>query len=247
MIAAVAGPCQPPFKPCKVEDQPIIGNLDFCICLFSLPVPAMKKSGGSRRSMTLYLAQNGERLGPYTLAQVQDLVREGRARDTDLAWYEGQTTWVPLRDVPGFVSPRPTRPVGVWIISLLFFACTPFSLLGLVGVALMQRGVITVPPQEAAVFQQLGPLYYIIYLINTGLVLTWVVLFFMLRRASLWFFIASLSLGLLFMLYNLVTQGTVSPGSTHTALTVVILGVSWALNAALLYYNWHLIRKGVMR
>jgi hypothetical protein len=26
-----------------------------------------------------------------------------------------------------------------------------------------------------------------------------------------------------------------------------IAGISWALNLAILYYNWHLYRKGVLR
>jgi hypothetical protein len=198
-------------------------------------------------SMTLYLSQNGERMGPFTLDQVHELARTGQVRDTDLAWYDGQTTWVPLRDVPGFVSPRPTRPIGVWIISLFFFICTPFSLLALAGFALMQSGALPMPHQQAAVFQQLGPLYYIVSLVNTGIVLTWAVLFFMLKRASIWFFVASLGLAFLYLLYDLAKYGTISPGSDHPAITGIIVGISWALNAALLYYNWRLILKGVMR
>ncbi|HEX4139360.1 MAG TPA: DUF4339 domain-containing protein [Candidatus Methylacidiphilales bacterium] len=197
--------------------------------------------------MTLYLSQNGERMGPFTLDQVHELARTGQVRDTDLAWYDGQTTWVPLRDVPGFVSPRPTRPIGVWIISLFFFICTPFSLLALAGFALMQSGALPMPHQQAAVFQQLGPLYYIVSLVNTGIVLTWAVLFFMLKRASIWFFVASLGLAFLYLLYDLAKYGTISPGSDHPAITGIIVGISWALNAALLYYNWRLILKGVMR
>jgi hypothetical protein len=197
--------------------------------------------------MMLYVVINGEQTGPFTLEQVQELIRSGQVHDTDLAWAEGRETWVPLREFPGFVVPKPTRPIGVWIISLFFFTCMPCSLLGLVGVAMMQAGAIPMPPQQAAVFQQLGPLYYIITLLNTGLVLTWAVLFFMLKRASLWFFIASLSVGFVYMIYNLAAQGTIAPGSPHPALVGVIVAITWVLNAALLYYNWHLIRKGVMR
>jgi len=197
--------------------------------------------------MTLYLTKNGTQAGPYTFEQVQDFIRDGHVRETDLAWYEGQATWVPLRDIPGFVVPKPTRPIGVWIISILFFAMLPCSLLGLVGVAMMQSGAIPVPPEQAQALQQLGPLYYILTLVCTGLGLAWAVLFFMLKRVSIWFFVASLGLGFLYMLYNLARYGTISPGSPHPAVTAVILGIVWALDAAILYYNWHLIRKGVMR
>jgi hypothetical protein len=31
------------------------------------------------------------------------------------------------------------------------------------------------------------------------------------------------------------------------ALQAIILIITWMLNLALLYYNWHLIRKGVLR
>jgi hypothetical protein len=197
--------------------------------------------------MTIYLTQNGEKYGPFTLDEVQDLIRVGRAHENDLAWYEGQTTWVPLRDVPGFVNPRPARPIGVWIISILSFACAPFALLGVVMIALMQSGAIPVRPEQAEVFRQLGPVYYIVMLLNTALALTWTVLFFMLKRVAIWFYVASLGVGILYMIYNLAVHGTISPGSRSVVLTGIIMGVGWTINAALLYYNWHLIRKGVMR
>jgi len=195
----------------------------------------------------LYVAINGEQTGPFTLEQVQELLRAGQVRDTDLAWAEGRETWVPLRDFPGFVVPKPPRPIGVWIISLFFFTCMPCSLLGVVTVAMMQSGAIPTQPEQAEALRQLGPLYYIITLFNTGLVLVWAVLFFMLKRASIWVLIASLGVGLLYMLYNVGTYGTIAPGSPHPAATYVILAIIWMLDAALLYYNWHLIRRGVMR
>jgi GYF domain 2 len=197
--------------------------------------------------MTLYLTKNGTQAGPYTFEQVQEFIRDGHVRDTDLAWSEGMPAWVPLRDIPGFVVPKPTRPIGVWIISLLFFTCMPCSLLGLVGVAMMQSGAIPVQHEQAEALQQLGPLYYIVTLLNTGLVLIWAVLFFLLKRASIWFLIASLGLGLVYMLYTLAAHGTIAPGNPHPLVTGVVVGIMWMLNAALLYYNWHLIRKGVMR
>jgi hypothetical protein len=197
--------------------------------------------------MTLYLTKNGTQAGPYTFEQVQAFILDGHVRDTDLAWSEGMPAWVPLREIPGFVVPKPTRPIGVWIISLLFFTCMPCSLLGLVGVAMMQSGAVPVQAEQAQALQQLGPAYYIITLLNTGLVMIWAVLFFMLKRASIWFFIASLSVGFLYMLYSLIAHGTIAPGTPHPLVTYLIVGIIWLLDAALLYYNWHLIRKGVMR
>ena len=53
--------------------------------------------------MNIYLTQNGQQLGPYTVAQLQDLVKGGTVTMADFAWYEGLPNWVPLAQIPGMV------------------------------------------------------------------------------------------------------------------------------------------------
>jgi hypothetical protein len=101
--------------------------------------------------MTLYIAKNGQRTGPYTLAEVQGFLANGTFNMADFAWYEGLTDWIPLPQVPGiilapgqasvpvmgtatasFEAPAPVRrPVLVWIICLLYFVTIPLGLISL--------------------------------------------------------------------------------------------------------------------
>lgn len=46
--------------------------------------------------MELYVARNGQRLGPFPLDEVQRRVAAGEFSPLDLAWAEGRTDWAPL-------------------------------------------------------------------------------------------------------------------------------------------------------
>jgi hypothetical protein len=101
--------------------------------------------------MTLYITKNGQRLGPYTLTEIQALIANGTYHAADWVWYEGLTDWIPLQQVPGIVStsaPKsvpamgvttasttPDSPVGrpvlVWVICLLYFITIPIGLIAL--------------------------------------------------------------------------------------------------------------------
>lgn len=43
--------------------------------------------------------RDGAQLGPYEEEEVRQFIYAGRLRDSDLAWREGMTTWVPLANV----------------------------------------------------------------------------------------------------------------------------------------------------
>ncbi len=60
--------------------------------------------------MALYLTKNGEQLGPYTLDEVQALVRSGTVAENEWAWQEGLPNWIPLNQIPGYVSPPSALP-----------------------------------------------------------------------------------------------------------------------------------------
>src|SRR5437868_1833542 len=100
--------------------------------------------------MTLYITRNGERIGPMSLDQARAMVQNGTAALTDLAWYEGLPSWIPLSQVPGFAvagavglpgvpEPQPERPVLVWIICILFFICVPCGMISLIVNPFLQQ------------------------------------------------------------------------------------------------------------
>jgi hypothetical protein len=66
--------------------------------------------------MQIHLAKpGGEKIGPYTLEQINQDLAGKKYRDTDYwAWYEGADAWVPLYEIPGISqaarSSLPVRP-----------------------------------------------------------------------------------------------------------------------------------------
>ena len=107
--------------------------------------------------MEIYVNKNGQQMGPFSMEVVRSLVAGGTVAENDWAWYEGQSDWVPLNQIPGFSAVAPTamgmpapiyapaagvgqaapparRPVLVWIICLLAFIFCP---LAMVAIALM--------------------------------------------------------------------------------------------------------------
>jgi hypothetical protein len=57
-----------------------------------------------------YYAQNGQRVGPITLAGLQQLVVSGRLGPMDMVQGAAQPHWLSARDVPG-LFPQPAPPV----------------------------------------------------------------------------------------------------------------------------------------
>ena len=58
----------------------------------------------------LYISKSGQQLGPYSIAEVQDLIRTGKVAVADWAWHEGLPNWIPLNQIPGFGSALPPAP-----------------------------------------------------------------------------------------------------------------------------------------
>ena len=55
--------------------------------------------------MEIYLQQNAERSGPYTLENLQAWLEEGQLSVSDAAWFEGCSDWVKVQGVPGVMLP----------------------------------------------------------------------------------------------------------------------------------------------
>ena len=55
--------------------------------------------------MEIYLKQDGERAGPFTLENVQGQLEAGQLTVSDAAWFEGCEDWVTVQGVPGIMLP----------------------------------------------------------------------------------------------------------------------------------------------
>jgi membrane protein YdbS with pleckstrin-like domain len=61
--------------------------------------------------MRLWVNQEGTQLGPYSLEEARALVLSGKLSALDWAWVDGDTQWIPLKDVAGFSTlPSPPAP-----------------------------------------------------------------------------------------------------------------------------------------
>ena len=207
--------------------------------------------------MTLYIAKNDQKLGSYTIAEAQSLVTVGTIQATDWAWYEGLIDWIPLNQVPGFAAatpaaaavaeapvPRAKRPVLVWIICIIFFICTPFMLLSVVMSLLMVSGVISGPESQRHLLESQSYFDRAVTILNDVMVPVWAVLFFLLKRQSLYIYIGMLVLSVIAITYGIVIEDMFSELGV---LGIAFLGVILLLNLALFYYNWRLFKKGVLR
>lgn len=60
--------------------------------------------------MQIYLARGEQKLGTFSLEEVQARLVSGELRGTDLAWAEGRAEWSPLAAFPGIVVAPATPP-----------------------------------------------------------------------------------------------------------------------------------------
>ena len=60
--------------------------------------------------MEIFLTRNGQKLGPFSVQDVNEMLRTGGATHADQAWYAGLASWVPLSQVPGIAPPLPQPP-----------------------------------------------------------------------------------------------------------------------------------------
>ena len=99
--------------------------------------------------MKIYIAKNGQQLGPFDEEQLTQKIQQGIVSYDDLAWVEGMSDWRPLRQVipsaSGTPVPPPVSPSGfqqqpmqkipnylVQSILVTLFCCLPFGIIGIV-------------------------------------------------------------------------------------------------------------------
>lgn len=262
-------------KRCNLGDAPFIGNPVFSPFAFSLRQgPLLIPGNTTPRRMTIYIARNGDKLGPFSLAEAQKLLRTGSIQAADLAWYEGLATWIPVSQVPGLSvapgamplpaaglpsvpPPRAERPVLVWIICIFYFISLPFSLLSMALMPLLKTFLrsLPLPESQQEYFQNLGLWnYYLPAIVGITLLMTWAVQFFRLKRNSFYFLIVAMVFGFAFGAYNVTMVSSAFASNANAGSNILTTFSMWfgvafgfILRLALLYYNWYLLRKRVLR
>jgi len=218
--------------------------------------------------MTLYIAKDGHQLGPYSIADVQKMVVAGTLKVNDMAWYEGLTDWIPLKEVPGFfyrAYPVPVRrnlpplsqmrPTPVWFICVLAFVFTPLELLG------KAYGLIyflTSTDPSALDLQKMHPLFldasstsfyqnmvivYALALVKCLFYLAGAIYLFLLQKRSFACFLVA-------FIFELINYGYVIfiinlPNVAQKVETEALVG--FAIDIVILGYIAGLFKKGILR
>ena len=67
--------------------------------------------------MKILIHRSGQQYGPYSLEQAREYLAAGSLVETDLAWYDGATAWMPLGQItnlaPAVFEPTPEAPAWV--------------------------------------------------------------------------------------------------------------------------------------
>ncbi len=111
-------------------------------------------------------------------------------------------------------------------------------------IPLMANGTIPVEDAQRHYFESQNYFDYAIPVVNPMIVLIWAILFFRLKRVSLYVYLGILALGVFMLICNIIAKDWMATVGT---LGLMGAGIGWIINLAILYYNWHLVRKGVLR
>jgi hypothetical protein len=63
--------------------------------------------------MNFYVFKSNQKYGPYSVDQIQFLLKQGMMSSSDLVWAEGWEAWTPIKDVsalsPVYLNPTPNE------------------------------------------------------------------------------------------------------------------------------------------
>jgi len=135
----------------------------------------------------------------------------------------------------------PKRPVWVWVITILYTFSFGFTLLSL---WIVLSGALPMTPANEEYFAGLGPLDYITSLGLGLLTLTGAALLFLMRKAAVLLFVASLALNLgLTLVHALTKNWAQAMGGSG----LVGASVGWVILGAVTSYSWRLRQAGKLR
>ncbi len=78
--------------------------------------------------MKITVSRKGEKLGPYTVGEINARLLAGELKLHDWAWPEGATDWLPLGSIAGVGHSSPIKPpprinrrVVIWAVVIVVF------------------------------------------------------------------------------------------------------------------------------
>jgi hypothetical protein len=103
--------------------------------------------------MSVFIYKNDKQYGPYSIDQVKGWLSSGQVQPTDLACYEGATTWVPLSTLlgagnylsatqpSGYVTSRPSSGWGLIITGAILTLIGIPLFVFIIGIPLVIAGI----------------------------------------------------------------------------------------------------------
>ncbi len=134
------------------------------------------------------------------------------------------------------------RPSWVWLISSYYLSA------GLWSIAIywqLSHGALTLlPPSSLAYFENYTAVDYGLLMIVHALGIAAAVLLLLLRRAAVYVFAARFVFGVGLTVRTALVHGYLDTSRPGLMLASLLL---WSAAAAVCFYAWHLLRKGVLR
>jgi len=222
--------------------------------------------------MDLFVHKNGQQSGPFSLTQIQAGLAAGSFNSADLAWHEGLAGWVPLAQIAGVktsgASPafletpppyRPKRPILATVISILYFVISPFGLLFLLAVPDLAN--LNLPGTEGTrgFYQSFNGIDYTLSAALMVMNLVGAVFLFLMRRPALCCFACSFCLNLAYQVRMVFFKNISVPGPGKSNPITAMMQQSMqssmymgfifgiGISGALVYYVWHLNKRGQLR
>lgn len=134
------------------------------------------------------------------------------------------------------------RPSWVWLIASYYISAGLWSLA--IYWQLYTGALTLLPPSSRLYFDNYTGADYVPLLALSVLGIAAGALFVMLRRASAYLFAARFVLAVGVAVWNALSKGALDTSRPGYVLAALAL---WSVSAAVCFYAWHLVRKGVLR
>jgi hypothetical protein len=146
------------------------------------------------------------------------------------------------------LGPPRIRPTGVWLI-FLFYVLT--SAWGLVFQCLLMLGLYTLRPEQQAIIGNVSVASRLYGIFGLILNLVAATSLWLLRKSALALFLVGFALGVASTLWQFLPGGIynkmIGQSVLMSAITMFSVAGGLLVNAAIVWYVWHLRRQGVLR
>jgi hypothetical protein len=134
------------------------------------------------------------------------------------------------------------RPSWVWLIAAYYLSAGAWSLA--IYWQLYSGGLTLLPPSSLAYFENYTGVDYLLMMAVSALGILAAVLLLLLRRAAVYVFAFHFVYALGLALRNAFVHGVMDASRPGLVLAALLL---WGAAAAVCFYAWHLLRKGLLK